>query len=101
MRSKSRLLAERARRTLAHRLDRAGDDIGHQLARARSLSPLATLERGYAVLQDDAGRVITSVAGVDAGQAVSLRVADGRIHATTTTTEIIDNEDSHANDTGS
>ena len=90
------LLVERARRTVGHRLDRAADDIGHQLARARSLSPLATLERGYAVLQDDAGRVITSVVGVDAGLAVSVRVADGRIHATTTTTELIDNEDSHA-----
>ena len=37
-----------------HALDRAADDIGHQRARARALSPLATLQRGYAVLQDEA-----------------------------------------------
>ncbi len=36
-------LRERARRTLRHALDRAADDIGHQRARARALSPLATL----------------------------------------------------------
>ena len=36
-------LRDRARRTLTHRLDRAADDIGHQLARVRALSPLATL----------------------------------------------------------
>ena len=48
----------------ATRLDRADDDIGHQRARARALSPLATLQRGYAVLQDADGHVVTSVAGV-------------------------------------
>ena len=77
-------LRERARRTLGHALDRAADDIGHQRARARALSPLATLQRGYAVLQDEAGHVVTSVAGVATGATVSVRVADGRVHATTT-----------------
>jgi exodeoxyribonuclease VII large subunit len=78
------LLRARARRCLRHALDRATDDLGHQRARARALSPLATLQRGYAVLQDADGHVVSSVAGVDIGAAVAVRVADGRIHATTT-----------------
>ncbi|WP_193605100.1 exodeoxyribonuclease VII large subunit [Nocardioides dongkuii] len=82
-------LRERARRTLGHALDRAADDVGHQRARARALSPLATLQRGYAVLQDADGHVVTSVADVAAGAPVSVRVADGRVHATTTTTETL------------
>ncbi|WP_137294125.1 exodeoxyribonuclease VII large subunit [Nocardioides dongxiaopingii] len=77
---------ERARRTLRHALDRASDDIGHQRARARALSPLATLERGYAVLQDADGHVVTSVAGLAGGDAVSVRVVDGRVHADVTST---------------
>jgi exodeoxyribonuclease VII large subunit len=77
-------LRDRCRRTLRHALDRAADDIGHQRARARALSPLATLGRGYAVLQDADGHVLTSVEGVAARAAVSIRVADGRIHATVT-----------------
>jgi exodeoxyribonuclease VII large subunit len=81
------MLRDRARRTLSHLLDRANDDIGHQRARARALSPLETLRRGYAVLQDADGHVLASVAGVTAGVPVSVRVADGRIHATTTGTE--------------
>jgi exodeoxyribonuclease VII large subunit len=85
-------LRERARRTVSHRLDRAADEIDHQRARARALSPLATLQRGYAVLQDAAGHVVTSVDGVEAGVAVSVRVADGRIHATTTGVDPIDEE---------
>lgn len=80
-------LRERARRSLGHRLDRAADDIGHQRARARALSPLATLERGYAVLQDADGHVVTSVAATRAGAAVSVRVADGRVHADVTSTQ--------------
>lgn len=81
-----RALRERARRTLTHRLDRAADDIDHHRARARALSPLATLQRGYAVLQDADGHVVTSVEGVAADAEVSVRVADGRIHAVTTRT---------------
>jgi exodeoxyribonuclease VII large subunit len=80
-------LVARARRALGHRLDRAGDDIGHQRARARALSPLATLQRGYAVLQDEHGRVVTTVDAVEKGADVSVRVADGRIAATVTSTE--------------
>jgi len=83
-------LRERARRCLSHQLDRAADDIGHHRARARALSPLETLRRGYAVLQDDHGHVVTTVGGVSAGQALSVRVADGRVHATATGTQLID-----------
>jgi len=83
-------LRERARRTTVHRLDRAVDEIAHHRARARALSPLATLQRGYAVLQGEDGHVLTSVADVAEGSTVSVRVADGRVHARVTTTEEID-----------
>ncbi|MGA8256932.1 MAG: exodeoxyribonuclease VII large subunit [Nocardioides sp.] len=86
-------LQERARRTVGHLLDRAADDIDHHRARARALSPLATLERGYAVLQDHAGHVVTSVAAVTAGASISVRVADGRLHADITSTSPQENAD--------
>ncbi len=72
-------LRERGRRAVGHRLDRASDDLGHQLARARSLSPLATLRRGYAVLQDADGHVVTTVDAVDVDQPLAVRVADGHV----------------------
>jgi exodeoxyribonuclease VII large subunit len=83
-------LRERARRTTVHRLDRAADEIAHHRARARALSPLATLQRGYAVLQGEDGHVLSSVTDVTKGTEVSVRVADGRVHAKVTTTEEID-----------
>jgi exodeoxyribonuclease VII large subunit len=81
------LLRDRARRSVGHRLDRADDEIRHHAARASALSPLATLRRGYAVLQDADGHVLTSVAGAGTGTPVSVRVADGRVHAAITSVE--------------
>ena len=75
---------ERARRSFGHRLDRGSDDLVHQLARIRALSPLATLRRGYAVLSDADGQALSSVATLEPGQDIHIRVGDGRIGATTT-----------------
>jgi exodeoxyribonuclease VII large subunit len=72
-------LRERSRRTLTHQLDRACNDLGHQLARVRGMSPLATLRRGYAVVQDADGHVLSSVTQAAPGQALQVRVADGRV----------------------
>ena len=81
---------ERARRSFGHRLDRGADDLVHQLARIRALSPLATLRRGYAVLSDADGQALSSVATLEPGQDIHIRVGDGRIGATTTSVDRID-----------
>jgi exodeoxyribonuclease VII large subunit len=71
-------LVERSRRTLTHRLDRASDDITHRLASVRALSPKATLERGYSVLQLADGTAVREVAQVAPGDRLQARVSDGR-----------------------
>ena len=80
------LLRDRARRSLRHRIERADDDLAHRLARVRALSPLATLKRGYAVVQDADGHVVTSPDSTTPGAALTVRVAEGRIDATVTDT---------------
>jgi exodeoxyribonuclease VII large subunit len=75
-------LRSRSRRSLTASLDRAADDVVHLLARVRALSPAATLERGYAIVQDADGLVLKSIADVDAGAGISVRMADGRLTAT-------------------
>jgi exodeoxyribonuclease VII large subunit len=74
-------LAGRARRCLHAALDRATDDVRHLLARTRTLSPLATLDRGYAVVQLDDGTVLRSTQQTSVGAALSIRVVDGRVAA--------------------
>lgn len=71
---------DRARRALGHRLDREREGVQHQLARVQSLSPLATMKRGYAVAQSPDGEVLTSVDDVPLHFIV--RLSDGRVHVT-------------------
>jgi exodeoxyribonuclease VII large subunit len=61
---------------------RAGDDLEHRLARVRGLSPLATLERGYAVISRPDGAVLTDAALVTPGETVQARLARGLLTAT-------------------
>ncbi|MFJ5828409.1 exodeoxyribonuclease VII large subunit [Streptomyces sp. NPDC093089] len=72
----SALLA-RSRRVLGHLLDRADSELSHTRARVRALSPAATMERGYAVLQRADGTVVRSPEEVADGEDLRARVAEG------------------------
>ncbi|TWF98137.1 exodeoxyribonuclease VII large subunit [Kitasatospora viridis] len=75
-------LLDRARRTLGHRLDRAESDLGHLGERVLALSPAATLQRGYAVLQRADGHVVTDPAVLAPDEPLHARVAGGAFEVT-------------------
>ncbi|MEE1804278.1 exodeoxyribonuclease VII large subunit [Streptomyces sp. NPDC101062] len=70
-------LADRSRRVLRHLLDRADSELSHTRARVVALSPAATLERGYAVLQRPDGTVVRAPGDVTAAEELRARVAEG------------------------
>ncbi|MFF8839717.1 exodeoxyribonuclease VII large subunit [Streptomyces sp. NPDC015130] len=70
-------LLARSRRVLGHLLDRADSELSHTHARVRALSPAATMERGYAVLQRADGAVVRSPEEVAEGEELRARVAEG------------------------
>ncbi|GAA2527016.1 exodeoxyribonuclease VII large subunit [Winogradskya humida] len=72
-------LRDRATRSLENRLRRADDDLRHTLARLRGLSPKATLERGYAIVQRADGHVVRAADEVAAGDVLRVRLADGEL----------------------
>ncbi len=74
-------LVERSRRCLGHRLDTAAADLVHTRARVSTLSPKATLGRGYAVAQRADGTVVRRPADVTAGERLRLRLAEGELAA--------------------
>lgn len=60
---------------------RAGAEVTHLRTQVRSLSPLNTLARGYAVIQTESGDAVRSTDQVAPGDQVSVRLADGRLAA--------------------
>jgi exodeoxyribonuclease VII large subunit len=70
-------LTDRARRRVLSNVNRAGDQIGHLRSQVRALSPLATLERGYAVVQHADGRIVMDRVDVEADELLRVRVARG------------------------
>ncbi|MGE5764430.1 MAG: exodeoxyribonuclease VII large subunit [Mycobacterium leprae] len=77
-------LRDRARRCFDAALTRADDDLRHTRARLRTLSPGATLDRGYAVVQRVDGIVVRDPQQVAPGDPLSIRVAAGRFGARAT-----------------
>jgi exodeoxyribonuclease VII large subunit len=67
-----------------------------------AMSPLATLDRGYAIVTDERGHVVTSSAAVGVGQRIRARLAQGEIQARVEATSsgenrqltLLDDEDS-------
>jgi exodeoxyribonuclease VII large subunit len=70
-------LSDRARQRVRAHVHRAGDQIDHLRAQVRALSPLATLERGYAVVQHADGRIVMDRADVTAEELLMVQVARG------------------------
>lgn len=75
-------LRQRSRRTVRHLLDRAAVDVEHTRARIRALSPAATMERGYAVVQRPDGSVVRTPDDVAAGDHLRVLVTGGEFGAT-------------------
>ncbi|HUW16340.1 MAG TPA: exodeoxyribonuclease VII large subunit [Actinomycetes bacterium] len=74
-------LQGRVRRAMVGRLERERDGLAHTRARLRSLSPQATLDRGYAVVQRDDDSVVRDPEEVSAAEHLRVRVAGGSFHA--------------------
>lgn len=78
-----RLADQRARMRVmvTHRIQRDSQQIDHLLAQLRTLSPQATLDRGYAIALMDNGIVVRDADDVNVGAQVDIRVAKGRFTA--------------------
>lgn len=64
-------------------LERESTKIEHLLTQVRSLSPQKTLQRGYAVVRDSAGHVLTDAKTVKPNTKIRVTLAEGELAATT------------------
>ncbi|MEA3339598.1 MAG: exodeoxyribonuclease VII large subunit, partial [Chloroflexota bacterium] len=75
-------LLGRAEAATRHNLTLCRERVGGLAGRLAGVSPLGTLERGYAIARrQETGAVVQSVAQVAAGDALAVRVADGEFEA--------------------
>ena len=70
---------DQMRSKLDNILDREYLQIGHLKQQVKSLSPQSTLDRGYSVVRDLAGHVITDSKTVKTGQKLKVRLAKGEL----------------------
>ena len=74
----------RAFRAVEQRITTQERDLAHLRARARALSPLATLDRGYAVVVGPGGDLVRAADQLRPGDGVRVRVATGHFRADVT-----------------
>jgi exodeoxyribonuclease VII large subunit len=65
-------------------MDRRYQHIGESSRMLNNLSPLPTLARGYAVLRDRQGNVISDASALRPGQQIAAQLRDGRLTAEVT-----------------
>ena len=77
-------LRDRSNRSFAHQLKLAKEELKQIKARVRALSPQATLDRGYSVVQLADGQIVTDPKKLKQGDQLRLRLAKGETQATAT-----------------
>jgi exodeoxyribonuclease VII large subunit len=68
-------------------LQEARERLALAAASLDALSPLAVLQRGYAIAQDASGKPLRDAATVNAGDRVTVRLSKGRLHTSVETVE--------------
>ena len=77
-----RALSERSLRSISHRITLASEELTQVIARIRTLSPQATLDRGYGLVLTQSGALVRDADSVAVGDQLRLRFARGEAEAT-------------------
>ena len=74
-------LEERLENRMQALLQAKRHELAIYIEKMKGLSPLEKLNSGFSYVEDEAGRNIRSIEGVEAGQLLTIRVKDGSIDA--------------------
>ena len=76
-------LRARSNRSTENRINLAQEELTNLRGQVRTLSPQATLDRGYAVVLTQDGNIVREASTLTVGQKIAIRVAKGVVAATT------------------
>ncbi|WP_276922059.1 exodeoxyribonuclease VII large subunit, partial [Frischella perrara] len=68
-------------------LQKAKNDFAIQASQLNTVSPLATLERGYSITSDQHGKAINSIDNLNIGDTITTNLISGKIISTINTIE--------------
>lgn len=75
------VLSTNLKRTISHTIERKASEFQALIHKLNALSPLNTLERGYAIVTTEEGQVVTRADEVKAGDMIKTRLAQGELRA--------------------
>ena len=76
-------LRARSLQSTGNRIALAQEELTNLRTQVRTLSPQATLDRGYAVVLTQSGSIVRKASSLKAGEKIAIRVAQGVVAATT------------------
>jgi len=80
--AKLQQLSDTLEKSIQRKIERAGQQLVASSALLNSLNPLSTLERGYAIVKDKEGRIISNANTQQVGDSIYTRLAEGELHCT-------------------
>jgi len=72
---------ERLHAASEHLLERSRMRLSQEVARLEALSPLRVLSRGFAAVETESGKILSSAKGLREGQEIRIRFGDGRVRS--------------------
>ena len=69
-------------RAIAQQLEKAKNRLEISITRLEAVSPVSTLQRGYAIVKKKEGPIVRSVSDVNEGEELEIHVADGDFDVT-------------------
>ena len=70
---------QRLQKSMLRLLEQKRQGLNSTMHLLDTISPLATLDRGYAIVTDESGQVLNDAAHVDSGQLIKTRLAKGSL----------------------
>lgn len=75
------IMAQQLRAALRHQQQKHGHTLDHMAAALAHLNPEATLARGFSIVRDASGHLVTDAARLSPGQTLSVHLAHGEAQA--------------------
>ncbi len=84
LRESARVYGDKSSVLVSNKIAILRENLGKNAGKANALSPLATLDRGYSIAQNQSGKIIKSTSELKPGDSFKLTLSDGIVEGSVT-----------------